>query len=440
MVPPPDPSNIVNALSVDVEDYFQVQALAEAYDRKDWETCESRVEQNTHAMLEIFAEAGVKGTFFTLGWIAERHPKIVRAIVEGGHEIASHGYCHFRVDSQSSEEFRADISRTKKILEDIGGVAVRGYRAATFSVGDSTPWAWPVLEEEGYRYSSSIYPVKRDNYANPDAPRAVYSPAGTHATDRNPDRHRPDRRQELSRRAAAAISGCCPIGRRAPRFPASTGATRPRQCSICIPGKSIPVSRAPRASPPSRGFVIISTSARPASASAGSPAISAGAAWIRSFWMNRPSGRRPRPAMLLPDTDAASAEWDGFVASRPESSFFQLSGWRKVVRRAFGHACPYLIAREGGAIKAVMPLTEINSRLFGHFLIGNGFCVGGGPLFANQTALASVLEEAGELGRAHKVAYVEIRDFESARGALAVAKAISMPVSKDRSRPMRPTI
>ena len=178
MASAPESSAIVNALSVDVEDYFQVQALSDAYDRDRWEHCESRVERNTDALLEIFADAGVKGTFFTLGWIAERHPRLVRAIVDGGHEIASHGYCHFRVDSQSPEEFRADISRTKKILEDTGGAAVKGYRAATFSVGDSTPWAWAVLEEEGYRYSSSIYPVKRDNYANPNAPRSVYRPDG----------------------------------------------------------------------------------------------------------------------------------------------------------------------------------------------------------------------------------------------------------------------
>ena len=118
--------------------------------------------------------------------------------------------------------------------------------------------------------------------------------------------------------------------------------------------------------------------------------------------------------MKLTDTDAASAEWDGFVASRPDSSFFQLSGWRKVVARAFGHACPYLIAREDGAIKAVMPLTEIDSRLFGHFLIGNGFCVGGGPLFASQNALAAVLREAEALGRERKVAYIEIRDCDAA--------------------------
>ena len=178
MEPAPNPSTIVNALSVDVEDYFQVQALADAYGREQWDDCESRVERNTGALLEIFAGAGVKGTFFTLGWIAERHPKLVRAIVAGGHEIASHGYSHVRVDSQTPEAFRADIRRTKTILEDIGGMAVKGYRAATFSMGESTPWAWAVLEEEGYRYSSSIYPVKRDNYANPDAPRTVYRPAG----------------------------------------------------------------------------------------------------------------------------------------------------------------------------------------------------------------------------------------------------------------------
>lgn len=175
----PEASSIVNGLSVDVEDYYQVQALEKAYTRAHWDSYPSRVDRNTRTILDIFAASKVKGTFFTLGWIAERNPATIRAIVEGGHELASHGYCHYRVDSQAPEEFRADIRRTKKILEDIGGVEVRGYRAATFSVGAATPWAWPVLEEEGYRYSSSIYPVARDNYSNPDAPRSVYKPAGT---------------------------------------------------------------------------------------------------------------------------------------------------------------------------------------------------------------------------------------------------------------------
>jgi polysaccharide deacetylase family protein (PEP-CTERM system associated) len=174
----PEQDRIINAISVDVEDYFQVQALAGVYRPDDWEACESRVERNTEAVLETFAEAGVKGTFFTLGWIAERHPAMVRRIVAEGHELASHGWRHARVDSQTEEAFRADVRRTRGVLEDIAGAAVRGYRAATFSVGPHTPWAWRVLEEEGYAYSSSVYPVVRDYYGFRDAPRRPYRPAG----------------------------------------------------------------------------------------------------------------------------------------------------------------------------------------------------------------------------------------------------------------------
>ena len=169
---------ITNALSVDVEDYYQVQALAGVYRRADWDACESRVERNTDAILQTFADAGAKATFFTLGWIAERHPDLVRRIVAQGHELASHGYAHARVDSQTPEAFRADVRKTRRILEDISGAAVRGYRAATFSVGPHTPWAWRVLEEEGYAYSSSVYPVVRDNYGVRDAPRVPYRPEG----------------------------------------------------------------------------------------------------------------------------------------------------------------------------------------------------------------------------------------------------------------------
>jgi polysaccharide deacetylase family protein (PEP-CTERM system associated) len=175
----PKASPITNALSVDVEDYFQVQALASVHPRSEWEARESRVERNTDCILEVFADAGVKGTFFTLGWIAERHPALVRRIAEAGHEVASHGYCHERVDSQTPDAFRADVRKSRGILQDIAGVAVRGYRAATFSVGPHTPWAWQVLEEEGYAYSSSVYPVVRDFYGFPDAPRTPYRPEGT---------------------------------------------------------------------------------------------------------------------------------------------------------------------------------------------------------------------------------------------------------------------
>ena len=172
-------SPITNAMSVDVEDYFQVQALESVFGRSDWDACESRVEQNTARLLDLFAETDVKATFFTLGWIAERNPRLVRRIADAGHEVASHGYQHARVDSQTEAEFRADVRKAREILQDASGAAVSGYRAATFSVGPRTPWAWRVLEEEGYRYSSSVYPVKRDLYGMPDAPRSPYRPAGT---------------------------------------------------------------------------------------------------------------------------------------------------------------------------------------------------------------------------------------------------------------------
>lgn len=169
---------IVNAMSVDVEDYYQVQAFAETVGRDDWTDHTSRVERNTDAVLDLFAEAGVHATFFTLGWVAERHPALIRRIVDQGHELGSHGYAHIRADSQTPEEFRADVVRTKRILEDAGGVPVKGYRAATFSIGEDNLWSFAVLAESGYAYSSSIYPLRRDLCGMPDAPRFPFYPDG----------------------------------------------------------------------------------------------------------------------------------------------------------------------------------------------------------------------------------------------------------------------
>ena len=128
-------------------------------------------------ILAAFDRAGVHATFFTLGWIADRHPGVVRAIVSAGHELASHGYGHARADGQTPDAFRDDVRRAKRVLEDLGGVPVAGYRAPTFSIGPRNPWAFDVLAEEGYRYSSSIYPVRHDLYGVPDAPRFPYRPA-----------------------------------------------------------------------------------------------------------------------------------------------------------------------------------------------------------------------------------------------------------------------
>lgn len=172
----PRDGRIANAMTVDVEDYFQVQAFFDHIDRKDWDGHSRRVERNVDEILQLFSDANVKGTFFTLGWIAERHPQMVRRIVAAGHELASHGYAHFRADGHTPEQFRADVRKTKKILEDTGGTSIKGYRAASFSIGKKNLWAFKVLEEEGHIYSSSVYPIRHDLYGMPDAPRFSFHP------------------------------------------------------------------------------------------------------------------------------------------------------------------------------------------------------------------------------------------------------------------------
>jgi polysaccharide deacetylase family protein (PEP-CTERM system associated) len=165
-----------NALSVDVEDWFQVGAFEKVIDKADWDSLAPRVERNTDAVLALFGESGVKGTFFTLGWVAHRYPALIRRIVEQGHELASHGWDHQRVFTMDAGQFRADLARSRKTLEDAGGVAVTGYRAPSFSIDKRTPWAHPVLAEEGYAYSSSVAPVRHDHYGWPEAPRFAFRP------------------------------------------------------------------------------------------------------------------------------------------------------------------------------------------------------------------------------------------------------------------------
>ncbi len=165
-----------NAMTVDVEDYFQVSAFESYIKKSDWDVCEHRVEQNTRKILKIFAEHNIKATFFTLGWVAERYPELIKSIVAEGHELACHGYEHIRVTEQTPEQFRLDIRKSKSILENISGTSVIGYRAASYSINKQNLWAHEILEEEGFRYSSSIYPVKHDLYGIPDAPRFCYKP------------------------------------------------------------------------------------------------------------------------------------------------------------------------------------------------------------------------------------------------------------------------
>ena len=165
-----------NALSVDVEDWFQVGAFEKTIRRDDWDGLSHRVEPNTDAVLALFDDAGVKGTFFTLGWVAERYPALMRRIAEAGHELASHGYDHRRVFTFAPEEWRTDLRKARALIEDAAGVAVSGYRAPSFSIDIRTPWAHRILAEEGYAYSSSVAPVAHDHYGWPESPRFAWRP------------------------------------------------------------------------------------------------------------------------------------------------------------------------------------------------------------------------------------------------------------------------
>lgn len=169
---------IRNALTIDVEDYFQVSAFAPHIARADWPTLPCRVERNVDRVLGLLDQAGVHATFFTLGWIARRYPAMVRRIVASGHELASHGEAHLRASEQAPDEFARDVGDSKALLEQIGGQAVAGYRAPSFSIGAANLWTLDTLLAAGYRYSSSIYPIRHDHYGMPDAPRFACHPRG----------------------------------------------------------------------------------------------------------------------------------------------------------------------------------------------------------------------------------------------------------------------
>lgn len=172
----PDPPMVVNGLSVDIEDWFQVGAFERTISRDDWDGLVPRVERNSNAVIDLFERAGAKATFFTLGWVAERYPALIRRIVDAGHELASHGWDHVRVFTMSPAQFRDDLRRTRAVLEDLGGQKVSGYRAPSFSIDQRTPWAHEILAEEGYAYSSSVAPVVHDHYGWPEAPRFAFRP------------------------------------------------------------------------------------------------------------------------------------------------------------------------------------------------------------------------------------------------------------------------
>ena len=164
----------LNAMTVDVEDFFHVSAFESIIKPEQWQEYQPRVDMNTRRLLDLFAKTGVKSTFFVLGWVAERYPELIKEIHQQGHEVASHGYAHRRASEQTRDEFFADVKRSKDHLEDLLGIEIEGYRAPSFSIGYNNEWAFEVLVELGFKYSSSTYPVKHDLYGTPDWPRFAY--------------------------------------------------------------------------------------------------------------------------------------------------------------------------------------------------------------------------------------------------------------------------
>jgi polysaccharide deacetylase family protein (PEP-CTERM system associated) len=166
---------IINAMTVDVEDYFHVAAFESNIAPKNWSSLELRVEKNTYRLLDLFSQHNVKSTFFTLGWVAERCPNLIKAIVEQGHELASHSYAHQRASTQTKQEFRDDLSKSKHILEDASGQAIIGYRAPSCAINANNTWVYEFLSDLGFEYSSSTYPVEHDLYGVPNWPRFKYT-------------------------------------------------------------------------------------------------------------------------------------------------------------------------------------------------------------------------------------------------------------------------
>jgi polysaccharide deacetylase family protein (PEP-CTERM system associated) len=167
-------SQIINAMTVDVEDYFHVSAFENTIAKTDWEKTPLRVEHNTYRLLELFEKHNVKSTFFTLGWVAERCPNLIKAIVDQGHELASHGFAHQRITEMTKDDFITDVVKSKVILEQLSGTEVIGYRAPSFSLNDTNTWVYEKLIELGFLYSSSTYPIQHDLYGVPNWPRFIH--------------------------------------------------------------------------------------------------------------------------------------------------------------------------------------------------------------------------------------------------------------------------
>ena len=434
---------------------------------------QSRVAANVERILALFSEANVRATFFTLGWIAQRHPAMVRRIVAAGHELASHGWGHVRADAQDPATFRADVERTRLTLEDIGGVAVTGYRAATFSIGARNLWTFRVLEQVGYTYSSSVNPIRHDLYGMPDAPRMPFRPEGGRlweipmttvaAFGRNWPcagggyfRLLP---YGLYRRGLSSVhrndhaSGVFyfhpwEVDPNQPRVGHASWKSKLRHYTnlSTMHGKLERVLRdftwdrmdrvfaelvmkqgveknndelpLPLREGAGGGVQLLphrgsshSSPRPPPSREGGVPAPSP------SLPTSSPPATPPPPPDHPPcrspfARSTMPARPRGTLSSNamPEGTFFHRAAWARVIQHAFGHRTFFSYAEQDGAITGILPLAQVKTPLFGNTLISSPFCVYGGPLAADSDSAAALEAHAETLLRNTRAGAVELRD------------------------------
>ena len=396
---------VLNGLSVDVEEYFQVGAFETTIRKQDWDGIASRVEANTGAVLDLFAETGVSATFFTLGWVAHRHPRLIRRIVAAGHEIASHGWDHQRVFTMTPAQFRDDLARTRTALEDAGGQAVTGYRAPSFSIDQRTPWAHKALAEAGYAYSSSVAPVRHDHYGWRDAPRYAFRPLRDNALVELPVTV-----AQVGGLRLATGGGFFRLLPAAPTDLAVRQVNRERHGAVFYfhpwEGRSRPAAR-PRCAAEVAVAPLCAARCDGGQAARAGRAARLGPGRRRG----RARGGHDRVTITLVDApigvreaDLADARErariDAFVSDCGEATPFHLTGWSRAVEQGCGQRARYLVAeRADGGIAGVLPLTEMRSLLFGKALVSTGFGVDGGvlgeavePLAAGAWDVAAKLE------------------------------------------------
>ncbi|GFO53862.1 hypothetical protein GMSM_08690 [Geomonas sp. Red276] len=397
---------MLNALTIDVEDYFQVTAFERALTKEDWDHMPPRVSENTRRLLDILDDHEIHATFFVLGWVAERHRSLVREIQRRGHEIACHGYGHDLIHAIGKQRFRRDVHRSKRVLEDIAGAAVKGYRAPSYSITERSLWALDVLIEEGFRYDSSIFPIYHDTYGMPDAPRFP------HLLERRGKKLWEFPLTTLSMKLAGWRCNFPIAGGGYLRFIPAAFIGHGISRINTVEGKPVVLYVHPWEIDPDQPRITARFKSR-----------------LRHYFnLTKTEAKlRPHPRLapirhhglgardmtgqsFTVSSELDEAAWDSFVAGCPEATAYHRYAWRRVIANSFGHRSHYLAALDSaGAPHGVLPLFHMKSALFGNFLVSLPFVNYGGLLCRTPEAGAVLLEAADELRRSLGARYVELR-------------------------------